>query len=77
MSVVVNVRTNRLGYTIGYGFSRFTRVTPYPEQLHHIPGQSYKHKHEKSPSVCLGLFRGDPKGNRTPVAGMKTRCPNR
>ena len=24
------------------------------------------------------LFRfGDPKGNRTPVAGMKTRCPDR
>ncbi len=23
-----------------------------------------------------GVF-GDPKGNRTPIAGMKTRCPNR
>ncbi len=31
----------------------------------------------KIPHARWGTFIGDPKGNRTPVAGMKTRCPNR
>ena len=31
----------------------------------------------KIPQTSWGTFIGDPKGNRTPVAGMKTRCPNR
>jgi hypothetical protein len=32
---------------------------------------------KKMPQLSLRHFLGDPKGNRTPVAGMKTRCPDR
>jgi hypothetical protein len=37
-----------------------------------------KASHEKRPTQGLFSFsiNGDPKGSRTPVAGMRTRCPS-
>ena len=32
---------------------------------------------KQKPHIMWGSCFGDLKGNRTPIAGMKTRCPNR
>ena len=45
----------------------------------HLPMVLAKKATGRVNSISPGLsgMIGDPEGNRTPVAGMKTRCPNR